>query len=582
MARITNEFEIWQNNTKIPGLWPLSVDTSGCKKPEQVYATPVEHSLLNGPSPLTVPKPAAVNETLAPATAKSHDSSGNEAKAVDDKTESVLSNTEAPLDKAIAQSSDATLDSDELGIATSRKTMSSEAKSEALTPAAEGRNSKSTSSQRDDGIDTDEAEKAPTRKHASPANDEQENPQMSKRQLAMENMGTAPSPSGSPSKAWNSSILHKSSGPNSKASAQEFEAIEQKGGIIPQTPLAEEAECEPQGFASSPTGTTEKYGLGGEADSVYEYLPKQYLLLGGLKLQYRTMYEKAVEAANKYLLFRPMLPDARDIRVLGSASFAGKPDLPRKLRLYPQQEHLLCFAGGMYAMGSRIFDRKADLDIATKLTDGCVWAYESTITGIMPEGFMMMPCDNMDKCDWNQTRWNDKLDPHSTHGEQGPRSSQQALLRAQQQHQRQQQQHHHKQQQQQRPSPTQSPVERESSVNGDRAETQVTSESESISTPVISGPLTKRQLEFVQNDPQATAKSTTLASDELPNSQLPMDSANATIVQGPELGIEEDTTAPLDTLKPTPTRDELVESRRKELRLPMGVTHFTSSKYILR
>lgn len=34
VARITNEFDIWQNNTRLPGLWPIKVDASGCKKPD--------------------------------------------------------------------------------------------------------------------------------------------------------------------------------------------------------------------------------------------------------------------------------------------------------------------------------------------------------------------------------------------------------------------------------------------------------------------------------------------------------------------------------------------------------------------
>ena len=31
IARITNELEIMQNNTKLPGMWPLKIDASGCK-----------------------------------------------------------------------------------------------------------------------------------------------------------------------------------------------------------------------------------------------------------------------------------------------------------------------------------------------------------------------------------------------------------------------------------------------------------------------------------------------------------------------------------------------------------------------
>ena len=48
IARITNEFEAWQNNTKLPGLFPLWIDASGgCVQSEVVKA----HSALNGPIP---------------------------------------------------------------------------------------------------------------------------------------------------------------------------------------------------------------------------------------------------------------------------------------------------------------------------------------------------------------------------------------------------------------------------------------------------------------------------------------------------------------------------------------------------
>ncbi len=42
VARITNEFENWQNDTRLPGMWPIAVDASGCKR---VYETKGESAL---------------------------------------------------------------------------------------------------------------------------------------------------------------------------------------------------------------------------------------------------------------------------------------------------------------------------------------------------------------------------------------------------------------------------------------------------------------------------------------------------------------------------------------------------------
>lgn len=155
------------------------------------------------------------------------------------------------------------------------------------------------------------------------------------------------------------------------------------------------------------------FGLGAEADSAYEYLPKEYMLLGGLNDQYKSMYEKAMDAAREHLLFRPMVKHGRDIRFLATL------DLRKPLsELQPSQvptryeaTHLACYAGGMFAMGSRLFGIDGDMDIAAKLTDGCVWAYESTYTGIMPETSLVVPCKKGEPCTWDEIRYKEALDP---------------------------------------------------------------------------------------------------------------------------------------------------------------------------
>lgn len=132
------------------------------------------------------------------------------------------------------------------------------------------------------------------------------------------------------------------------------------------------------------------------------------MLLGGVESKYKNMYDAAIAVVKKHLLFRPMTLDDRDILMSGSFF---KSDI--KERLLPEGTHLTCFAGGMMGIASRIFDRPAELELAAKITDGCVWAYESTRTGIMPEGFVTVPCDDAGLlCGWNQTRYWDALDPY--------------------------------------------------------------------------------------------------------------------------------------------------------------------------
>jgi mannosyl-oligosaccharide alpha-1,2-mannosidase len=143
------------------------------------------------------------------------------------------------------------------------------------------------------------------------------------------------------------------------------------------------------------------FTMGGMSDSLYEYLPKQHLLLGGRTNQYRRLYESAIEAAKKHLFFRPRLPHGKNILISGDAriSSAGS------VKLEPNGQHLACFAGGMVALGAKIFNRTEDMDVARKLVDGCTWAYESMPIGIMPEAFRMTPCFNDEDCKWDVEKW---------------------------------------------------------------------------------------------------------------------------------------------------------------------------------
>ena len=78
--------------------------------------------------------------------------------------------------------------------------------------------------------------------------------------------------------------------------------------------------------------------------------------------------------------------------------------------LDPQVQHLACFAGSMVAIGAKIFDEPSDLDIALKLVDGCIWAYNLMPTGIMPEIFNVVPCPALNRssaehCAWDEDAW---------------------------------------------------------------------------------------------------------------------------------------------------------------------------------
>ncbi|KAK1251688.1 hypothetical protein MKX07_007167, partial [Trichoderma sp. CBMAI-0711] len=167
-------------------------------------------------------------------------------------------------------------------------------------------------------------------------------------------------------------------------------------------------DCVPQGLVVGGYGF-QQYHMGGGQDSAYEYFPKEFLLLGGLESKYQKLYVDAIEAINEWLLYRPMTDGDWDILFPAKVSTAGNPT--QDLVATFEVTHLTCFIGGMYGLGGKIFGREKDLETAKRLTDGCVWAYQSTVSGIMPEGSQVLACPTLEKCDFNETLWWEKLDP---------------------------------------------------------------------------------------------------------------------------------------------------------------------------
>ncbi|KAI9761759.1 MAG: hypothetical protein M4579_000853 [Chaenotheca gracillima] len=143
------------------------------------------------------------------------------------------------------------------------------------------------------------------------------------------------------------------------------------------------------------------FSVGSMADSMYEYLPKQHLILGGHSKQYRKMFERSMDMMKKHVFYRPMTKGNDDILFAGDVTVFD--DGHTLLR--PNGEHLKCYVGGMVGIGARAFKRPKDLAIARRLVDGCIWAYQNTATGLMPEKFTTVRCDSTDSCEWNEEQW---------------------------------------------------------------------------------------------------------------------------------------------------------------------------------
>ncbi|KAF2019279.1 glycoside hydrolase family 47 protein [Aaosphaeria arxii CBS 175.79] len=150
------------------------------------------------------------------------------------------------------------------------------------------------------------------------------------------------------------------------------------------------------------------FTMGAMADSTYEYFPKMFALLGGLEPVYEKLYKDSAEMIDKHLLYRPMIPDtARGQEILFSGSAHAKD--PDHVSLDAEMQHLTCFIGGFFGLAGRIFENDHHVDLGAKLTEGCIFAYSSMPTGVMPEIFDIVACDSRSSCPWNATKWEEEV-----------------------------------------------------------------------------------------------------------------------------------------------------------------------------
>ncbi|GKT45015.1 endoplasmic reticulum mannosyl-oligosaccharide 1,2-alpha-mannosidase [Colletotrichum spaethianum] len=147
------------------------------------------------------------------------------------------------------------------------------------------------------------------------------------------------------------------------------------------------------------------FSLGALADSLYEYLPKMYALLGGQDKSYKKMYIGATAIIERHLLFRPMTEDNTDILFAGDAYVhADKVDHVSKA------QHLSCFVGGMLGLGGKLFAIDKHVNLGDRVARGCAWAYDAMPASVMPEIFNLIACSTKEKCEWNEERWEQEGD----------------------------------------------------------------------------------------------------------------------------------------------------------------------------
>lgn len=147
------------------------------------------------------------------------------------------------------------------------------------------------------------------------------------------------------------------------------------------------------------------FSAAGPAKGLFDALPSMYLITGGLEERYENMYLRAMDALDRSLLWRPMLPT--NAEYLFPGTLYAHHD---RLDLVAQATHSGCAVGATLAVGGHIFDNARHLALSHVLTDSCVWAHtEFPATSLLPQTFNMVRCPSAQHgCEWDEREWRDE------------------------------------------------------------------------------------------------------------------------------------------------------------------------------
>jgi mannosyl-oligosaccharide alpha-1,2-mannosidase len=460
IARITDAFDEWQNRTRLPGMWPISVDASGCAKPvantpsrtgpKQLPVGPNGNSYMMTSEPVMgggspggkIGKPwheaqQADEESGVEKTGKAKIEAPSKAgdltvEAPKKASDSKVGGPKKPstADKGVESVKAPPAEPDAAALANAEKTLMESMNHDAHMDAAmEAMDKNVANPMAHTGKSSDlrnPSEHAP----AEPSYEKRtDKAAKEKRQLDADDVDAdigsgsdAVRGSGASLPASDKYPSHSTGGGGHRNDFSVHNGASKQTPAETASPKGEEIaepECIPQGFESPSKMAMETFTLGGQSDSLYEYFPKEWVLLGGLVPQYKDMYLKSTEAIIKNLLFRPMTPNNADILVSGELkSYINYTTEEPYEELVAKNEHLTCFAGGMFAMGGKLFNQPEHIEIGRKLTDGCVWSYNATASGIMPETLNMIACKDEKDCKWNETKYWEELDPYRQYREE--------------------------------------------------------------------------------------------------------------------------------------------------------------------
>lgn len=128
--------------------------------------------------------------------------------------------------------------------------------------------------------------------------------------------------------------------------------------------------------------TDSAVGWGASQDSFYEYLIKMYVYDSS---RYGNYSDRWLVAANSTMQHLAAHPSKNPNLTFLETSFNKIPS--------QSSSHLTCFASGNFILGGHVFDKEEYIDFGLKLVDSCHHTYNSTKTGLGPEGFAWNPSE---------------------------------------------------------------------------------------------------------------------------------------------------------------------------------------------
>jgi len=159
-----------------------------------------------------------------------------------------------------------------------------------------------------------------------------------------------------------------------------MKSIEPDDGLYPATVVNKDPE--PKFGRREP-----KISFGSRADSFYEYMLKIWLQGNRKENMYRDMYDKSIQGMHEKLLQKA--DDGSGLWYIAQSNYNKRRDYNF---LNPSMDHLVCFMGGLLALGAYtdpngLDSARAQRDLRTgkALTYTCYQMYASTATGLSPE-----------------------------------------------------------------------------------------------------------------------------------------------------------------------------------------------------